>query len=149
MIPSVEEVRSCFDGPLVAGGGIGTGRGIRAAEALGVGFAYLGTRFLATQESMIGEAYRQMVWDSSMEDLIPSRAITGALGNWMRASIEAAGLSLDDMQATAKIDFSQDMHTSSKAWKHVWSAGQGVGGVNTPETIADVVRALQTGYAVG
>ena len=142
MIPFVEEVRTFFDGPIIVGGGIGTGRGIKAVEALGVDFAYLGTRFLACQESLINDDYRQMVWDSQMEDLIASRAITGALGNWMRASVEAAGLTEEAMKAVAKIDFSQDMHAGTKAWKHVWSAGQGVGLVNTPESVADVVETL-------
>ena len=147
MIPFVEEVRTFFDGPIVVGGGIGTGRGIRAVEALGVDFAYLGTRFLACQESLINDDYRQMVWDSKMEDLIASRAITGALGNWMRASVEAAGLTEEAMKEVAKIDFSQDMHAGTKAWKHVWSAGQGVGLVNTPESVADVVETLVRQYS--
>jgi len=147
MLPFIEEVRSFFDGPLIVGGGIGTGRAIRAVENLGADFAYLGTRFLATQETMISDEYRQMVWQSSMEDLIASRAITGALGNWMRASVEAAGLSLDDMNSTAKIDFSGDMHAAPKGWKHVWSAGQGVGGITRPETIADVVATLLAQYS--
>ena len=147
MIPFVEEVRTFFDGPIIVGGGIGTGRGIKAVEALGVDFAYLGTRFLACQESLINDEYRQMVWDSKMEDLIASRAITGALGNWMRASVEAAGLTEEAMKAVAKIDFSQDMHAGTKAWKHVWSAGQGVGLVNTPESVADVVETLVRQYS--
>ncbi len=147
MIPFVEEVRTFFDGPIIVGGGIGTGRGIKAVEALGVDFAYLGTRFLACQESLINDDYRQMVWDSQMEDLIASRAITGALGNWMRASVEAAGLTEEAMKAVAKIDFSQDMHAGTKAWKHVWSAGQGVGLVNTPQTVADVVETLVRQYS--
>jgi nitronate monooxygenase len=147
MIPFVEEVRTFFDGPIIVGGGIGTGRGIKAVEALGVDFAYLGTRFLACQESLINDDYRQMVWDSQMEDLIASRAITGALGNWMRASVEAAGLTEEAMKAVAKIDFSQDMHAGTKAWKHVWSAGQGVGLVNTPESVTDVVETLVRQYS--
>ena len=147
MIPFVEEVRTFFDGPIIVGGGIGTGRGIKAVEALGVDFAYLGTRFLACQESLINDEYRQMVWDSQMEDLIASRAITGAFGNWMRASVEAAGLTEEAMKAVAKIDFSQDMHAGTKAWKHVWSAGQGVGLVNTPESVADVVETLVRQYS--
>jgi nitronate monooxygenase len=147
MMPFIDEVRRFFDGPLIVGGGIGTGRGVRAVETLGADFAYLGTRFLAVDESLIGDAYRQMVWDSTMEDLIMSRAITGALGNWMRASVEAAGLSADAMQSAAKIDFSQDMHSGSKAWKHVWSAGQGVGTVTQRETVAHVVETLRAEYA--
>ena len=97
LMPFLDEVRSFFDGPIMVGGGISNGRSIRAAETLGIDFAYIGTRFLAAQETLISDAYRQMVWDSKMEDLIQSRAITGALGNWMKASVEASGLSLDDL----------------------------------------------------
>ena len=146
MIPFIEEVRSFFDGPLIVGGGIGTGKAIRAIENLGADFAYVGTRFLAAEETMIPDAYREMVWQSRMEDLITSKAITGALGNWMRASVEAAGISLEDMQTAATLDFSGDMHAGSKAWKHVWSAGQGVGGVTARETIGEIVSALRVQY---
>lgn len=146
MLPFIEEVRRFFDGPLVVGGGIGTGRAVRAIEYLGVDFAYIGTRFLATHEALIEPAYREMVLECEMEGLVSSRAITGALGNWMRASVEAAGLSLDDLNKSAKIDFSDDMHAGSKAWKHVWSAGQGVGGVSRRESVAQVVAMLKKEY---
>jgi len=147
MLPFIDEVRQFFDGPLIVGGGIGTGRAVKAVELLGADFAYLGTRFLAVDESMINDAYRQMVWDSQMEDLIASRAITGALGNWMRASVEAAGLTVEDMSTAAKIDFSQDLLAGNKAWKHVWSAGQGVGSVSKRETVAEVVDMLYEDYS--
>ena len=146
LMPFLDEVRSFFDGPIMVGGGISNGRSIRAAETLGVDFAYIGTRFLAAQETLISNAYRQMVWDSKMEDLIQSRAITGALGNWMKASVEASGLSLDDTKKIAKIDFSGDMHAGSKAWKTVWSAGQGVGNVKKPETIKEIIDILKKEY---
>ena len=146
LMPFLDEVRSFFDGPIMVGGGISNGRSIRAAETLGIDFAYIGTRFLAAQETLISNAYRQMVWDSKMEDLIQSRAITGALGNWMKASVEASGLSLDDTKKIAKIDFSGDMHAGSKAWKTVWSAGQGVGNVRKPETIKEIIDILKKEY---
>ena len=146
LMPFLDEVRSFFDGPIMVGGGISNGRSIRAAETLGIDFAYIGTRFLAAQETLISDAYRQMVWDSKMEDLIQSRAITGALGNWMKASVEASGLSLDDTKKIAKIDFSGDMHAGSKAWKTVWSAGQGVGTVKKPETIKEIIDILKKEY---
>ena len=146
LMPFLDEVRSFFDGPIMVGGGISNGRSIRAAETLGIDFAYIGTRFLAAQETLISNAYRQMVWDSKMEDLIQSRAITGALGNWMKASVEASGLSLDDTKKIAKIDFSGDMHAGSKAWKTVWSAGQGVGNVKKPETIKEIIDILKKEY---
>jgi len=147
LMPFLDEVRSFFDGPLIVGGGIGNGRSIRAVENLGVDFTYIGTRFLAAKETLISDAYRKMVWESQMEDLIQSRAITGALGNWMKASVEASGLSLDDTKKIAKIDFSGDMHAGSKAWKTVWSAGQGVGSVKDPETIKEIIDTLKKEYA--
>ena len=146
LMPFLDEVRSIFDGPIMVGGGISNGRSIRAAETLGIDFAYIGTRFLAAQETLISDAYRQMVWDSKMEDLIQSRAITGAFGNWMKASVEASGLSLDDTKKIAEIDFSGDMHAGSKAWKTVWSAGQGVGNVKKPETIKEIIDILKKEY---
>ncbi len=146
LMPFLDEIRSFFDGPIMVGGGISNGRSIRAAETLGIDFAYIGTRFLAAQETLISDAYRQMVWDSKMEDLIQSRAITGAVGNWMKASVEASGLSLDDTKKIAKIDFSGDMHAGSKAWKTVWSAGQGVGNVKKPETIKEIIDILKKEY---
>ena len=146
LMPLLDVVRSFFDGPIMVGGGISNGRSIRATETLGIDFAYIGTRFLAAQETLISDAYRQMVWDSKMEDLIQSRAITGALGNWMKASVEASGLSLDDTKKIAKIDFSGDMHAGSKAWKTVWSAGQGVGNVRKPETIKEIIDILKKEY---
>lgn len=146
MLPFIDEVRSFFDGPLIVGGGISTGQAIRAVENLGVDFAYVGTRFLAASETMISDEYRQMVIDSRMEDLIASRAITGALGNWMKASVARAGISLDAMKTEAKIDFSGDMHSGSKAWKHVWSAGQGVGAIGRVETVSEIVADLSTAY---
>jgi nitronate monooxygenase len=147
MLPFIDEVRSFFDGPIAVGGGIGTGAAVRAVENLGADFAYLGTRFLTAQETLISDAYRTMVWQSRMEDLIASKAISGALGLWMKASVEAAGMSMSDMSAEKKIDFSQDMHSDAKAWKNVWSAGMGVGGLTKPETMADIVAALKREYA--
>lgn len=147
MMPFIDEVRSFYDGPLIVGGGISTGRAVRAVETLGADFSYIGTRFLAAPETLISDDYRRMVIDCHMDDLIASRAITGALGNWMRASVEAAGIPLDNMQVDAKIDFSGDMHSGAKAWKHVWSAGQGVGEVSSSETIAQIVDALLFDYA--
>ena len=146
MLPFIDEVRCFVDGPLIVGGGISTGKAVRAVENLGVDFAYLGTRFLAARETMVSQDYREMVWQSRMEDLVLSRSITGALGSWMRSSIDAAGISLKDMTSAAKLDFSGDMHAGSKAWKHVWSAGQGVGGVTKPETIAEIVASLLEQY---
>ncbi len=144
--PFLDEVRGFFDGPIAVGGGISTGQAVLAVETLGADFAYVGTRFLGAAESMIGQGYRDMVIDSGIEDLIASKAITGALGNWMKASVAAAGLDLNDMKAEAKIDFSGDMHSGAKAWKTVWSAGQGVGHIHQIEPMAQIIDRMATEY---
>ena len=123
--PFVEEVRTFFDGPIIVGGGIELAAGSKRLRPWALISPTLEPAF-GMPRIFDYDDYRQMVWDSKMEDLIASRAITGALGNWMRASVEAAGLTEEAMKAVAKIDFSQDMHAGTKAWKHVWSAGQGV-----------------------
>jgi nitronate monooxygenase len=146
MAPFLDEVRQFFDGPIAVGGGISSGEGVLAVEMLGADFAYVGTRFLGASESLIGDGYRQMVVDCGIEDLITSKAITGALGNWMKASVAAAGLDLDDMKAEAKIDFSGDMHSGAKAWKTVWSAGQGVAQIHEISPMAAIVEGLAKGY---
>ncbi|MCR8548859.1 nitronate monooxygenase [Salipiger sp. P9] len=146
MAPFLDEVRGFFDGPVAVGGGISTGGGVLAVETLGADLAYVGTRFLGAQESLIPQGYRDMVMASRLEDLIASRAITGALGNWMRASVEAAGFSPEDMKAEGKIDFSGDMHAGAKAWKTVWSAGQGVGQIRRIEPLDAIVRRMERGY---
>ena len=148
MAPFLDEVRRFFDGPVAVGGGISTGAGILAVETLGADLAYVGTRFLGAQESLISEGYRRMVVESRMQDILPSRAITGALGNWMRASVAAAGFSAEDLKAEARIDFSGDMHSGAKAWKTVWSAGQGVGEITAIEPMAAIVDRLARDYDV-
>jgi nitronate monooxygenase len=147
MIPFLDEVRGFFDGPIVLAGGLGTGRAVRVAETLGTSFAYVGTRALVAWESLAGPDYRAMVAASTMSDLVASRAITGALAHWLRPSLDRAGLSLDELSEGKGIDFSGDMHADVKAWKNVWSAGQGVGSVRKVAPIAEIVDDLCDEYA--
>ncbi|CUH82561.1 NAD(P)H-dependent flavin oxidoreductase [Tropicibacter naphthalenivorans] len=146
MAPFIQEVRQFFDGPLAVGGGISTGDAMLATETLGADLAYVGTRFLTAEENMIGDDYRNMVIGSGIEDLVASKAITGAMGLWMKASIEAAGMDLSDMDSAAKIDFSGDMHAGTKAWKTVWSAGQGCGVIDRVEPVAAIVDRFEAEY---
>lgn len=142
----LDEVRGFFDGPVIVGGAISHGRAIRAVEVLGADFANLGTRFIPALESMVSPEYRQMVVDCALEDIVPSRAITGALGNWMKPSLAAAGIDQGALGAAAKLDFSSDMHANAKAWKHVWSAGHGVGAISAVQPMADIVAQLVAEY---
>jgi nitronate monooxygenase len=146
LLAFIDEVRNFFDGPIAVGGAIGTGRAVRAVELLGADFAYMGTRFIPATESLASVEYRQMTVECRMDDLVASRAITGALGNWMRPSLARAGIDLEMLKSDAKIDFSGDMHANAKAWKHVWSAGHGVGSVTAAEPVATIVDRLAAEY---
>lgn len=146
----VEEVRAFWDGPLVLGGAISTGQAIRAAEVLGADLAYLGTALIACDESMADPAYKQMVVDAGAESIVPSKGITGVTANWLRPSLIAAGYDPANMPEDNKPDF-ENAQDDTKAWKNLWSAGQGVGAVRSCAPLADVIARLKEEYnaAVG
>lgn len=142
----VEEVRSFWDGPLILGGGIATGRAIRAAEALGADFAYLGTRFIAARESLVSDENRAMLLRCGLTDIVTTAAVSGVPANWMRESLEAAGFTPDALATDKKIDFS-NLHGDSKAWKTIWGAGHGVGATRQVQTMAEIADELAAEYA--
>ena len=142
----VDAVREFWDGAIVLGGGISTGRGVRAAEVLGADFAYLGTRFIATRESMASQAYREMLVASSAADIVCSAAITGVPANWLRPSLVAGGYDMESLAASKPVDFGMPQE-GAKPWKNVWSAGQGVGVVRDVVGVADLVAQLAGEYA--
>lgn len=141
----VSAVRTFWDGPLVLSGGIADAAGVLAAQALGADFAYMGTRFLACNESLGSPVRKAMTVSAGIEDIVTSAAITGIPANWMMPSIVAAGFPLDQLDTKGKVDF--DAATSSaKAWKDIWGAGHGVGAVTASEPVADIVRRLARDY---
>ncbi|MES2534378.1 MAG: nitronate monooxygenase [Pseudomonadota bacterium] len=144
----VREVRQFWNGPLVLSGGIADAAGIRAAEVLGADLVYMGTRFIAAAESLVSDDYRKMVVEASLEDIVTSAAITGVSASWMKASLVATGWTPDKLASAEKRkpDFSGDIGAEGKAWKNVWSAGQGVGLVNAIAPVADIVAALKHDY---
>lgn len=138
----VPAVREFFDGVLILAGAIGDGRAVRAAEVLGAELCYMGTRFIATEESIAFDAYKQMVVDSDFTDLVLSDSFTGAPAYYLRSSIVAAGLDPDRLVGKRKIDVTDTV----KAWKDVWSAGQGLGTVHAVEPLAVIVDKLEQEY---
>lgn len=142
----VEEVRQFWNGPLILGGAISSGRAIRAAETLGADLAYVGTAFIACAESIADPAYKDMVVASGADDIVPSKGITGVTANWLRQSLVAAGYDPANMPADKKPSF-ENAQDNSKAWKNVWSAGQGVGAVTAIEPVAQIVSRLKTEYS--
>jgi nitronate monooxygenase len=142
----VAEVRKFWSGPLGLAGAVTHGIDIRAAQLLGADFVLAGTRFIATPESLAVPAYRDMVVSSHLEDLVQTKAVSGVLANWLKPTLDAAGLSEADVREEKKIDFSGDIVDAPKAWKSVWSAGHGVGGIERVAHVAEVVQALRTSY---
>lgn len=139
-------VREWFDGTLVLGGGIGSGRAIRAAQVLGADLAYLGTRLIACEESLAVPGYKQMLVDASAEDIVTSAALTGMPANWLRASLAAAGYDAEGLKAKAEINLGRP-EDAAKRWRDVWSAGHGAGEVKAVEPLSVIVDALAADYA--
>ena len=141
----VEEVRQFWDGDIVLGGGISSGRGILAAEVLGATYAYMGTHFIATEESMADPRYKQMVVDASGMDIICSDSITGVKANWLRASLEQSGLDPNNLPPAGDIDVIKSA-SDAKRWRDIWAAGQGVGAVSDIVSIGELVDHLVQEY---
>ena len=141
----VQEIRQWFDGPLALSGSISTGGGVLAAQAMGADFAYIGSAFIATQEARATEAYKQAIVDGSSDDIVYSNLFTGVHGNYLAASIRAAGLDPDNLPESdpSKMDFGG---AATKAWKDIWGCGQGIGAIDKVQSTADYVAQLRREY---
>lgn len=144
----VSEIREFFDGPLLLSGAIATGRGILAAQAMGADLAYMGSAFIATIEANAPQAYKQMVVDSAAEDIVYTSLFTGVLGNYLKGSVAAAGLDPANLPESdpSKMNFAGGEGSKAKAWKEIWGAGQGVGGVHQIVPTAELVARLKREY---
>lgn len=142
----VQEIRKWWQGLLVLGGGIGTGQSVLAAQAMGADIAYLGTRFIPSNESLCQPEYKKMVVESNSDDIVISDAITGVKANWLRQSLANGGYDPDNMPTKAKIDFASAAGVENKRWKDVWAAGQGVGSSTAVQPIAEIVDELTSEY---
>lgn len=140
-----DRVRKFWDGYLVLAGGISTGYGILAAQALGADLAYMGTRFIAAKESMASDEYKQMLIESTEEDVILTDAFSGVNANMLAPSIRKAGLDPEKLKRKEKVDFSQ-MNKDTKAWRDIWSAGHGVGTIESIDTAANIIAQLREEY---
>ncbi|KPF64602.1 2-nitropropane dioxygenase [Bosea sp. AAP35] len=138
----VSEIRRFFGGTIVLAGAISTGAQIAAAQMMGADLAYLGTRFIATTESLADPAYKDMLLRSHAADILYTPAISGVHANFMRESIQAAGLDPDNLVSHGKLDLGNE----AKVWKTIWSAGQGVGAIEDVPTTAELGARLLTEY---
>jgi nitronate monooxygenase len=142
----VAQVRQFYDGIIILAGGIADGRSIRAAEILGADLVYMGTRFIPAAESMAADAYKEMLVTSQVSDLIGTRAFSGITASMLKPSIVANGLDPDNLADKERIDFMADFNHETRAWRDIWSAGQGVGSIDEVEPLARIVAKLRAEY---
>ena len=141
----LREVKSWFDKTIILSGSIGDGYSVASALALGADFAYLGTRFIATHEANAEPEYKQMLIESSANDIVYSNLFTGVLGNYLKPSIQNAGLDPENLPTADKsvMNFGSGGNTDSKAWKDIWGSGQGIGLIEDAPTVQDLVGRLR------
>ncbi len=150
----VRAVRSFFDGPIVLAGGISDGVALRAALALGCDLAYMGTKFIATHESMAAPAYKQMLVDSGADDIVLTRAFTGLQTNMLIPSIQAAGLDPQNLPERGAIDIAKDISVEGRAnrpqrWRDIWSAGHSSSGVGAILSVDALVTQTENEFSTG
>ncbi|MBO0330730.1 NAD(P)H-dependent flavin oxidoreductase [[Muricauda] lutisoli] len=139
----VAEVKKFFNKTILLSGCISTGRDVASALQMGADLAYMGTRFINTEESKATEEYRKMIIDSGASDVIYTAAISGVPANFLAASLNAAGISEEDLKKGRKIDFGKELDTEAKAWKTIWSAGQGVTTIDNVLPVSQLVDTLK------
>ncbi|WEK47143.1 MAG: nitronate monooxygenase family protein [Candidatus Andeanibacterium colombiense] len=144
----MQEIRAWFDGPVALSGAIAHGRSILAAQAMGADFAYIGSPWIATTEANAVEAYKQAIVDGEAKDIVYSNLFTGVHGNYLRSSIEHAGMDPDHLPESdpSKMNFSQVTGSEAKAWKDIWGSGQGIGAVKAVEPVAARVAQFAAEY---
>lgn len=142
----VRAIREFFDGLVIVGGGIADGFAIAGAIAAGADLVYMGTRFIATNESMAASDYKQMVVDSDIDDLVISASITGTPASWLKPSLRAAGLDPDNLPPAPARNYDSNRSLKARRWVNTWSAGQGLGAIKEATPLAVVVDSLEREY---
>lgn len=144
----MQEIRDWFDGPVALSGSIANGRSVLAAKALGADLGYIGSAFIATKEANADDGYKNMIVDSGADDIVYSSLFTGVHGNYLRGSIERAGLDPENLPESdpSKMNFGSGGNQKAKAWKDIWGSGQGVGAVKAVESVAERVERLIAEY---
>jgi nitronate monooxygenase len=145
----VREIREFFDGTLVLAGAMSSGADVLAAQAIGADMAYIGTRFLATTEANAMAEYKQMLVDSTSDDVVYTSLFTGVKGNYLRGSVLAAGLDPDQLPEAdkSKMNFGSGGNMEKKAWRDIWSGGQGVGNIHDILPAGEIVARMVQEYA--
>ena len=144
----LREVKEWFDGTILLSGAIGDGFCVASALAMGADLAYMGTRFIATEEANAEQNYKDMLIQSAADDIVYSSLFTGVMGNYLKPSIAAAGLDPNNLPEAdkSKMNFGSGGNMKTKAWKDIWGSGQGIGGIQDVEPVEAVVSRLETEY---
>lgn len=140
------EIRHIFSGPLILSGAITNGRAVLAAQAMGCDAAYMGTRFIATHESLAVDAYKQMIVDSHAEDIVYTPFFSGVHGSYLKPSIRNAGLDPDHLPENEGKTLYRSRDERPKTWKDIWGAGQGVGDIDSIPTTRELVDRIVEEY---
>jgi nitronate monooxygenase len=144
----VKQIREVYAGAIILSGAMSTGADVLAARALGADLAYLGTRFIATDEGHAPDEYKQMLIDSAAEDIVYTSLFSGVHGNYLRGSVTRAGLDPEHLPEAdkTKMNFGTGGNTAAKAWRDIWSAGQSVSGIHEIETVEALVSRMEGEY---
>lgn len=148
-IPLINEVRKVFDKKIILSGCLSTGNDIASALQMGADMAYMGTRFINVKESMAHDDYKKMILESSAEDIVYTAAVSGVNANFLRPSLEAMGITEEQWKESKKIDFgthSDAISEEAKAWKTIWSAGQGVTSIENTISVNQLVSNLKNEF---
>ena len=142
----VAEIKKFFDKTIILSGCISTGRDIASALQMGADLAYMGTRFINTSESKATDEYRNMIIDAGANDVVYTASISGVHANFLGASLKAAGITEEDLKKDTKIDFGKELDTEAKAWKTIWSAGQGSATIDDNLPVAELINKLKSEF---
>ncbi|MCF8471404.1 MAG: nitronate monooxygenase family protein [Sphingomonadaceae bacterium] len=144
----MREIREWFDGPVALSGSIAHGASVLAAQAMGADFGYIGSAFIATKEANAVDGYKENIVEAKAADIVYSDLFTGVSGNYLRQSIEKAGMDPDNLPQgdISTMDFGSGGNSEAKAWKDIWGSGQGIGAVKAVKTVAEFVDQLEAEY---
>lgn len=148
-MPFVQEVRNIFDGTILLSGCMSTGRDIASAMQIGADLAYMGTRFINVAESEADEGYRNMIIEAGTKDIVYTAAVSGINANFLRPSLEAMGITKEMWSLKGKVDFGEELDAAkaeAKAWKTIWSAGQGVATIKDNMPVAELAKRLKAEF---
>jgi nitronate monooxygenase len=142
----VAEIKKFYDKTIILSGCISAGRDIASALQMGADLAYMGTRFINVQESKATDAYKKMIIEAGASDVVYTAAISGVHANFLGASLKAAGITEEDLKKDRKVDFGKELDTEAKAWKTIWSAGQGVATIENVVPVSELVESLKSEF---